>query len=95
MKYFEECGGAHYDGECFVFDQRVGLDPSLQETDSTQCFRCQTPLCEADQKDERYVAGAIVPVLFQNTCRADDGDDRNEARSHRASNVAYAGQYAV
>ena len=29
LKYFEECGGAHYDGECFVFDQRVGVDPSL------------------------------------------------------------------
>ncbi len=43
LKYFEECGSAHYDGECFVFDQRVGLDPSLQETESTQCFRCQTP----------------------------------------------------
>ena len=32
LKYFEECGGAHYDGECFVFDQRVGVDPSLHET---------------------------------------------------------------
>ena len=28
LKYFEECGGAHYDGECFVFDQRVGVDPA-------------------------------------------------------------------
>ncbi|MFH1499186.1 MAG: rhodanese-like domain-containing protein [Verrucomicrobiota bacterium] len=23
LKYFEECGGAHYEGECFVFDKRV------------------------------------------------------------------------
>ena len=30
LKYFEECGGAHYDGECFVFDKRVTLDPALQ-----------------------------------------------------------------
>lgn len=65
LKYFEECGGAHYDGECFVFDQRVGLDPSLQETDATQCFRCQTPLSEADQKDERYVPGNSCPFCFQ------------------------------
>ncbi len=65
LKYFEECGGAHYDGECFVFDQRVGLDPSLQETDSTQCFRCQTPLSEADQKDARYVSGQSCPFCFQ------------------------------
>jgi len=65
LKYFEECGGAHYDGECFVFDQRVGLDPSLQETDSTQCFRCQTPLSEAEQGDDRYVPGQSCPYCFK------------------------------
>jgi UPF0176 protein len=65
LKYFEECGGAHYDGECFVFDQRVGLDPSLQETETTQCFRCQTPLTEAEQKDERYRPGQSCPYCFK------------------------------
>jgi UPF0176 protein len=65
LKYFEQCGGAHYDGECFVFDQRVGLDPSLQETESTQCFRCLTPLTEADQKDARYVSGRSCPYCFK------------------------------
>ncbi len=65
LKYFEECGGAHYDSECFVFDQRVGLDPSLQETESTQCFRCQTPLSEAEQQDERFVPGQSCPYCFK------------------------------
>ena len=65
LKYFEDCGGAHYDGECFVFDQRVGLDPSLQETDSTQCFQCQTPLTEAEQADSRYVSGQSCPYCFK------------------------------
>jgi UPF0176 protein len=65
LKYFEECGGAHYDGECFVFDQRVGVDPSLHETDSTQCFHCQTPLTEAEQHDERNVPGRSCPYCFK------------------------------
>jgi len=65
LKYFEECGGAHYDGECFVFDQRVGLDPSLQETDASQCFRCQTPLNEADQQHEHYVPGQSCQYCFK------------------------------
>ena len=30
LKYFEEVGGAHYKGDCFVFDHRVALDPELQ-----------------------------------------------------------------
>jgi UPF0176 protein len=29
LKYFEETGGAHYEGRCFVFDSRVSLNPDL------------------------------------------------------------------
>ena len=35
LKYFEEAGGAHYDGTCFVFDERRAVDallaPALQD----------------------------------------------------------------
>ncbi len=65
LKYFEECGSAHYDGECFVFDQRVGLDPHLEETDASQCYACQTPLTAADQASDRYVAGQSCPYCYQ------------------------------
>jgi UPF0176 protein len=30
LKYFEETGGAHFNGTCFVFDGREALDPDLQ-----------------------------------------------------------------
>jgi UPF0176 protein len=30
LKYFEETGGAHYQGDCFVFDARAALDCTLQ-----------------------------------------------------------------
>lgn len=29
LKYFETCGGAHYQGDCFVFDERIALKPDL------------------------------------------------------------------
>lgn len=32
LRYFEEVGGAHWLGECFVFDERVAVDPQLKET---------------------------------------------------------------
>lgn len=35
LKYFEEVGGDHWTGECFVFDRRVALDPQLQATTNT------------------------------------------------------------
>ena len=36
LKYFEECHGAHYHGECFVFDERITVNTDLQETGKTQ-----------------------------------------------------------
>ncbi len=65
LKYFEECGSAHYDGECFVFDQRVGVDPSLRETTSALCYVCQTPLSTEDQEDFRYVPNVSCPYCFK------------------------------
>ena len=34
LKYFEETGGAHFKGNCFVFDGREALDASLAATRS-------------------------------------------------------------
>ena len=64
LKYFEEVGGDHYDGECFVFDHRVGLDPSLRETPSAICFHCQAPLEEEEQQDPRYIEGVSCPYCY-------------------------------
>jgi UPF0176 protein len=65
LKYFETCGGAHYDGDCFVFDQRVGLDPALHETSASQCFRCLSPLTADEQADPRHVPGQSCPYCFK------------------------------
>jgi UPF0176 protein len=64
LKYFEECGSAHYDGECFVFDRRVGVDSALRETGSKLCFNCQMPLTVAEQSDPRYASDVSCPHCF-------------------------------
>lgn len=33
LRYFEEVGGEHWQGECFVFDERIALDPQLRTTE--------------------------------------------------------------
>ncbi|MBC8127581.1 MAG: sulfurtransferase [Gloeobacteraceae cyanobacterium ES-bin-144] len=65
LKYFEECGGDHYDGDCFVFDQRVGVDPALCESDHAICFACLAPLDATDQEDPRFVQGKSCPHCFK------------------------------
>jgi UPF0176 protein len=67
LKYFEECGAAHYEGECFVFDRRVGVDGTLQETGSVLCYNCQQPLTAAEQCDPRYVPDVSCPLCFVGT----------------------------
>ena len=61
LKYFETCGGDHYEGDCFVFDRRVGVDAGLKETDAVLCFACQMPLTAAEQADPRYVPDVSCP----------------------------------
>jgi len=65
LKYFEECGGAHYQGDCFVFDHRVALNPKLKETETTQCYACQHPLTSDDQQHEYYELGKSCPYCWQ------------------------------
>jgi UPF0176 protein len=64
LKYFEQVGGAHYDGDCFVFDQRVAVDPSLRESGTKQCFACQAILSIENQESERYVVGESCPFCY-------------------------------
>lgn len=61
LKYFEECGASHYDGECFVFDKRVALDGNLKPTDTSICFACRTVLTPAEQASPDYVVGISCP----------------------------------
>jgi UPF0176 protein len=44
LGYFKQVGNAHYDGECFVFDERIAVDANLQVTGTQQCKSCQGPI---------------------------------------------------
>jgi UPF0176 protein len=61
LKYFEDCGGAHWHGECFVFDKRVALGPDLAETGTTQCYACQAVVTVAEQHSPDYAFGKHCP----------------------------------
>jgi predicted sulfurtransferase len=65
LKYFEECGASHYQGECFVFDYRVGVNPQLQETDTVHCCNCQFPVSAEEQQSPAYQPGISCPRCVQ------------------------------
>lgn len=41
LNYFAECGSAHWEGDCFIFDDRVELTTELKPTGAGLCDFCQ------------------------------------------------------
>ena len=66
LKYLEEVPPEQslWQGECFVFDSRVGVGPDLRETESVICFNCQMPLTKAEQRLPEYVYEKSCPYCI-------------------------------
>ena len=64
LGYFEEVGGEHWQGDCFVFDQRVAVNPKLEETQVVVCFACREPLTSQEQASPAYVVGESCPYCI-------------------------------
>ncbi|MGL6095254.1 MAG: pseudouridine synthase, partial [Fimbriiglobus sp.] len=64
LKYFVECGAAHFHGECFVFDKRVGLAADLDESGHGVCFACQTLLSPEEVASPLTVEGVSCPRCY-------------------------------
>jgi len=61
LKYFEDVGGAHYTGDCFVFDYRTALNPKLEPTVTVQCFACRAVVTPREQLSPQYVYEVSCP----------------------------------
>jgi UPF0176 protein len=61
LKYFEEVGGAHYHGDCFVFDYRTALNRKLEPASATQCFACRAVVTPEQQASPLYRVGVSCP----------------------------------
>ncbi|NBW56667.1 sulfurtransferase [bacterium] len=70
LRYFEETPASHYDGECFVFDQRVSVTTKLSTSDKKLCFACRMPLTAKDLAANTYVEGQSCPYCFKGVLNA-------------------------
>ncbi|HED34109.1 MAG TPA: rhodanese-related sulfurtransferase [Gammaproteobacteria bacterium] len=53
-----------WEGECFVFDNRVSVDHSLEKGSYDQCHACRLPITEADKASEKYSRGVSCPHCY-------------------------------
>jgi len=75
LKYLEEVPQEEslWEGECFVFDNRVTVDHSLEKGTYDQCHACRMPITEDDKQDTRYNQGVSCHHChekYDNTQRA-------------------------
>ncbi len=50
-----------WEGDCFVFDQRVAVKHGLEESDYDQCYACRYPITDKDKESSLYVKGVSCP----------------------------------
>ena len=54
LDYFKDTDASHWDGDCFVFDDRVAVDKGLNETDYVMCYSCREPLTKEEVRSPDY-----------------------------------------
>jgi UPF0176 protein len=87
LKYLETVPEkeSRFDGECFVFDERVSVGHGLVEGEASLCRACRHPLTSAERDDPRHVDGVSCPYC------ADDVD-KHRAAAERQRQVELAAQ---
>jgi UPF0176 protein len=63
LNYLEETleSSTRWEGECFVFDNRVAVNHQLEKGQYDQCFACRFPLDDAQKQSPLYVPGVSCP----------------------------------
>lgn len=53
-----------WEGDCFVFDNRVAVNHDLEQSEYDQCYGCRLPITEQDKQSDKYEAGVSCPACF-------------------------------
>jgi UPF0176 protein len=88
LKYLEDVPAAHsqWQGECFVFDQRVAVTQgeqgeSIQDGQYSLCLACGHPVSPKDQRSPHYQAGITCPHCY--SLQTEERRRRNQERQRQ------------
>jgi len=72
LKYLETVPESQslWQGECFVFDQRVAVKHGLEVGDYDQCYACRVPLSPEELESPQYTPGISCPHCYDKTSEA-------------------------
>ena len=71
LKYLETIDRENslWNGECFVFDQRVCLTDELEVGSYKMCFACRMPITEEEMQNEKYIEGISCIYCYDKTTK--------------------------
>ncbi|WP_372864741.1 rhodanese-related sulfurtransferase [Spongiibacter sp.] len=92
LKYLEEVDEASslWQGECFVFDNRVSVKQGLQPGHYELCHGCRRPIDERDKQSPDYEEGVSCPA-----CHAQLSDEQRQRFRDRQKQIELARQRNV
>ena len=69
LNYFESISQENslWEGECFVFDDRVSVKHDLSEGTYDMCHGCRMPITDQDKTSEKYIRGVACPKCYDST----------------------------
>ena len=74
-----------WEGECFVFDQRVSVGHGLNQGPYDLCHACRHPITEEDKKAESYMPGVSCP-----RCHGKSSEAQKQRFSERQKQIQLA-----
>ena len=69
LQYLEDTqtSESRWNGECFVFDQRVSVNADLEQGQYKQCYACRHPLSVDELASAAFEYGVSCPYCIDNT----------------------------
>jgi len=90
---------SRWQGECFVFDERVSVRHGLEQGEATLCRACRHPLTPAERADERFLEGIACPHCADDEARRAAAAERQRqvdlARQRGAAHLGDAARQAA
>ena len=87
LKYLENISSDEslWEGECFVFDERVSIQHGLVEGNYSMCHACRMPIDDDDMKSKKYSEGISCPH-----CYATHSEERKKRFAERQKQIKLA-----
>ncbi len=100
LKYLEEVPEEEsaWQGECFVFDERVSVDHGLNQGDYELCRGCRDPISPEDKTSPYFEEGICCPRCYQSITpeqRARRTERTKQVKLARQRNELHVGRVAV